>query len=522
MDFWQRYRAIDARDPRFDGQFFTAVRSTGIYCRPSCPARTPKAENVTFYETSAAAHEAGYRACKRCLPEAVPGTPAWNLRSDVAGRAMRLINDGAISRVGVEGLATRLGYSSRQLNRILIQELGAGPLSLARASRAQTARTLLVSTPMKLADVAFAAGFNSVRQFNDTISEVFALTPTALRATAAKPLGRQVKPAGATSLTLNLPFREPFDSGIFDFLAARAIPGIELAGPNNYARTLRLPRGDAAFTVAYDAGARGGALTLAVGALDLHDLPVLLSRVRRLFDLDADPVAVDEVLAADARIGPSVRDTPGIRVPGALDPQELLIRAMIGQQITVAAARTALTQLSDAATRLPEGHAGYVPGLDRLFPTAEEIACSGEAFLRGPQRRIDSVLAAAGAMARGDLDFDYGDDPQTLADKLLPLPGVGPWTVGYVAMRVIGDPDVFLANDAAVRNGLRNLRAAEGLPADFRNVSPWRSYATMHLWRAAASKRKGATSPPERSRATAEAPASQHRRRRHPPAGSPG
>ncbi|GAA4041234.1 Ada metal-binding domain-containing protein [Arthrobacter methylotrophus] len=524
MDFWQRYRAIDARDPRFDGQFFTAVRSTGIYCRPSCPARTPKAENVTFYETSAAAHDAGYRACKRCLPEAVPGTPAWNLRSDVAGRAMRLINDGAISRVGVEGLATRLGYSSRQLNRILSHELGAGPLSLARASRAQTARTLLVSTSMKLSDVAFAAGFNSVRQFNDTINEVFALTPTGLRATA-KPLDHQGKPGGATALTLNLPYRKPFDPGIFDFLAARAVPGIELAGGNgstySYARTLRLPRGNAAFTVEYDAGARGGALTLAVSSLDLHDLPVLLSRVRRLFDLDADTVAVDEALASDARIGPSVRETPGMRVPGAVDPQELLVRAMIGQQITVAAARTALTQLSGAGTRLPEGHAGHAPGLDRLFPTAGEIARSGRELLRGPQRRIDSVLAAAAAMASGELDFDYGDEPQTLADKLLPLPGVGPWTVGYVAMRVIGDPDVFLANDAAVRNGLKNLEAAEELPADFRNVSPWRSYATMHLWRAAASKRRNVTAPPERSMAMAAAQASQHRPRRQRPAGSP-
>jgi AraC family transcriptional regulator of adaptative response / DNA-3-methyladenine glycosylase II len=241
-----------------------------------------------------------------------------------------------------------------------------------------------------------------------------------------------------------------------------------------------------------------------------------------LFDLDADPVAVDEALASDARLCPSVRDTPGIRVPGAVDPQELLIRAMIGQQITVAAARTALSQLSDAGTRLPEGHPGHALGLDRLFPTAGEIARSGRELLKGPQRRIDSVLAAAAAMASGELDFDYGDDPQTLADKLLPLPGVGPWTVGYVAMRVIGDPDVFLANDAAVRNGLKNLAASEGLPTDFRNVSPWRSYATMHLWRAAASKRGSAIVSRERSMATGEAPASQHRPRRQRPAGSPG
>lgn len=477
MDFWQRYRAIDARDSRFDGQFFTAVRTTGIYCRPSCPARTPKASNVTFYETSAAAHDAGYRACKRCLPEAVPGTPAWNVRQDIAGRAMRLINDGVINRDGVEGLAARLGYSPRQLNRILTQELGAGPLSLARAGRAQTARTLLVSTPMKLADIAFAAGFNSVRQFNDTIAEVFGMTPTALRKTVRHPA-----PGGTTALALGLPYRPPFDPGIFSFLAVRAIPGIEEGTSTSYARTLRLPHGDARFRVEYDGGARGRPLTLTVGAVDLRDLPALLSRVRRLFDLDADPEAIDAVLAADSRLAPSVAQDPGMRMPGAVDPQELLVRAMVGQQITVAAARTALTQLSAA------GSPSSVPGdcLDRLFPTAAEIAAAGH-LLRGPRRRTESLLQAAAAMASGQLDFGYGDDLPGLTAALLPLPGVGPWTVGYVAMRVLGAPDIFLANDAAVRNGIRTLDNGEtALSPDFRETSPWRSYATMHLWRAAA------------------------------------
>jgi AraC family transcriptional regulator of adaptative response / DNA-3-methyladenine glycosylase II len=495
MDFWQRYRAIDARDPRFDGQFYTAVRTTGIYCRPSCPARTPKAGNVTFYETSAAAHDAGYRACKRCLPEAVPGTPAWNIRSDLAGRAMRLINDGVINRDGVEGLASRLGYSSRQLNRILSHELGAGPLSLARASRAQTARTLLVSTSMKVADIAFAAGFSSVRQFNETIAEVFAMTPSALRATA-----HHRAPASSTALTLNLPYREPFDPGVFDFLAVRAIPGIETGTSTSYARTLRLAHGDARFRVEYDAAVLGRPLVLTIGAVDLRDLSSLLSRVRRLLDLDADPVAIDGTLAADPRLAASVARTPGMRMPGAVDPQELLIRAMIGQQITVAAARTALVQLSEA------GSESTVPadGLHRLFPTAAQIAETGFELLRGPQRRIDSVRTAAAAMASGDLDFGYGDDLPGLESKLLPLAGVGPWTVGYVAMRVIGAPDVFLANDAAVRNGIRALLPTPSarpdggaavddaaldptvLTPDFREVSPWRSYATMHLWRAAA------------------------------------
>lgn len=495
MDFWQRYRAIDARDTRFDGQFFTAVSSTGIYCRPSCPARTPKAENVTFYETSAAAHEAGYRACKRCLPEAVPGTPAWNIRSDVAGRAMRLINDGVITREGVDGLAKRLGYSARQLNRILSNELGAGPLSLARASRAQTARTLLVSTDMLLADVAFASGFNSVRQFNDTIGEVYAMTPTAVRATAAKSSSRRGSGATApapAALTLNLPYREPFDPGIFDFLAVRAVPGIETAstsadGTRTYARTLRLPRGSASFSVTYNPSAPGRPLQLTAAVVDLHDLPALLSRTRRLFDLDADPQAIDDALAKDPRLTTSVAALPGVRVPGAVDPHELLVRAMIGQQITVAAARTALTQLAAAGSPVD----GAAPGLERLFPTAADLAEHGRELIRGPQRRIDSLVAAAGAMASGALDFGYGDDLESLGRKLLPMAGVGPWTVGYVAMRVLGAPDVFLSNDAAVRNGLKILPAATGLSSDFREVSPWRSYATMHLWRAAAAKTGG-------------------------------
>ena len=490
MDFWQRYRAIDARDTRFDGQFYTAVRTTGIYCRPSCPARTPKADNVTFYETSAAAHDAGYRACKRCLPEAVPGTPAWNVRSDIAGRAMRLINDGVINRDGVEGHAARLGYSSSQLNRILRHELGAGPLSLARASRAQTARTLLVSTAMKVSDIAFAAGFSSVRQFNETIGEVFAMTPSALRATAR----HHRSPAATTALTLNLPYREPFDPGVFDFLAVRAIPGIEEGTSTSYARTLRLMHGDARFRVDYDAGTAGRPLVLTIGAVDLRDLAALLSRVRRLLDLDADPVAIDAALEADSRLAAAVARTPGMRMPGAVDPQELLIRAMIGQQITVAAARTALVQLSAA------GSTSLVPddGLHRLFPTAAQIAGTGFELLRGPQRRIDAVRGAAAAMASGDLDFGYGDDVQGLEAKLLPLAGVGPWTVGYVAMRVIGAPDVFLANDAAVRNGIRSLaETPDGatLAPDFREVGPWRSYATMHLWRAAAAAQAAARKP---------------------------
>ena len=256
----------------------------------------------------------------------------------------------------------------------------------------------------------------------------------------------------------------------------------EADGTRSYGRTLRLPRSTASFFVVYNPSTPGKPLQLTATAVDLHDLPALLSRVRRLFDLDADPQAIDEALGMDPRLTSRIKTIPGIRVPGAVDPQELLIRAMIGQQITVAAARTALTQLSVVGS-LAEAPS---PGLERLFPTAAEIAEHGRELLRGPRRRIESVIAAAEAMATGALELGYGDDVAALERKLLPLPGVGPWTVGYVAMRVLGAPDVFLANDAAVRNGLRVLPPGAALSPDFGEVSPWRSYATMHLWRAAA------------------------------------
>jgi len=497
MDFWQRYRAIDTRDARFDGQFYTAVKSTGIYCRPSCPARTPRPENVEFFETSAAAHESGYRACKRCLPEAVPGTPAWNVRSDVAARAMRLINDGLVDDGGVPALAGRLGYSTRQLGRILSQELGAGPLALARAARAQTARQLLVSTRMGFSDVAFAAGFNSVRQFNETISTVFDRTPGQLRATA--PGGKNAAAGTGGTLTLRLPYREPFDPGIFRFLAARAIPGVEIADETSYERALALPHGVAHFRVTATGRSH---LELQIHSVDLKDLHRLITRVRRLFDLDSDPLAIDAALSADHRLAAQVAEVPGLRLPGALDPQEMLVRAMVGQQITVAAARTALAGLSECGdafeavapqpgTTTPLPHPAA--RITRLFPAPSSLAEHLPALLRGPARRTAALQAVTAAMATGELDFGFGDTPETLAATLLPQPGIGPWTVGYLSMRVLGSPDVFLAGDAAVRNGIRELGGDRGDPA-FTAVTPWRSYATMHLWHAAARPRATKTS----------------------------
>ena len=477
MTFDERYRAIDARDVRFDGQFVTAVRSTGIYCRPSCPARTPRPENVTFYPTSAAAHEAGYRACKRCLPEAAPGSPEWNVRGDVAARAMRLIADGVVEREGVPGLAARLGYSSRHLTRLLAAELGAGPLALARAHRAHTARMLLVGTDLPISDVAFSAGFASVRQFNDTVREVFGLAPGELRARRHRTGSTSAETPG--ELDLLLPYRAPFDAdGLFAWMRARALPGVEEAGERRFSRHLRLDGGPGWFELRLDENER---LHLRARLTRLADLAPLVARARRLFDLDADPQAVDAALAAHPALRPLVEATPGIRVPGAADPHEMLIRAMIGQQITVAAARTALTRLAEElGERTVDG------GI--LFPTVSAIADRGAVVLRGPAARSRAITDAAAALADGSLMLTAGDDGRTQREALLAMPGIGPWTADYVRMRVLGDPDVFLPGDVAARAGA----AGAGLPAEAApldawaaRTAPWRSYLTAHLWRAA-------------------------------------
>ncbi|MGH4016448.1 MAG: AlkA N-terminal domain-containing protein [Pseudonocardiaceae bacterium] len=492
LDHDRCYRAVSSRDSRFDGCFIVAVRTTGIYCRPSCPAVTPKPQNVTFLPTAAAAQLAGYRACRRCLPDAVPGSPEWNLRGDLVARAVRLIGDGVVEREGVPGLAARLGYSTRQLTRALTAELGAGPLALARAHRAHAARVLVETTTLPLADVAFAAGFASVRQFNDTVQAVYATTPSALRARAV----RRAPTPGA--LTLRLPFRAPMGgAGLLEFLATRAVAGVEYADADSYARTLRLPHGCGTATLR--AADSHWDATLRLG--DLRDLPVAVTRLRRLLDADADPCAVDEVLGADPGLAEAVAREPGIRVPGTVDGAETVLRAMLGQQVTVAAARTAAARLAAA---LGEPIEAGPDGLSRLFPTPAAVAEHAGEVLTGPRRRIEAVQAAAAALAAGDLVVDTGRDPEELRTALQAVPGIGPWTAGYVAMRVLGATDVLLDTDLALRRGAATL----GLPTDpdrlrrrARQWRPWRSYAGMHLWRAAATPRR--SNPPRRSEQTA-------------------
>ena len=484
LDTERCYRAVASRDPRFDGVFITAVRTTGIYCRPSCPATTPRRRNVEFFATAGAAQQHGYRACRRCRPDAVPGSPEWNSRSDLAARAMRLIADGVVERAGVAGLAARLGYSERHLTRLVTAELGAGPLALARAHRAHTARLLIETTPMSMSDIAFAAGFASVRQFNDTVREVYAVTPTVLRRESS---GRGPAPVAGT-LALRLPHREPFDAaGLLAHFAGRALEGVESVVDGTYRRTLRLPHGPASVTVHLDGGTRGYVHT-ELRLTEPRDLGPAVARLRRLLDLDADPQAVDELLGADPALSGAVAAVPGIRLPGAVDGLEITVRALLGQQISVAAARTTGARLVTAVgDPLPADLAGDGPAL--LFPTAERLAAEVARTIGGPARRAATLEGVATAVADGALVLDAGCDAAELRAALTALPGVGPWTAGYVAMRLLGDPDEPLVSDLAVRRGA----AALGLPSDADGLArhaarwrPWRSYAATHLWRASA------------------------------------
>lgn len=476
-DFERCYRAVQSKDARFDGWFVTAVLTTGIYCRPSCPARPPFARNVRFYPTAAAAQRAGFRACKRCRPDASPGSPEWNVRGDVVARTMRLIADGTVDREGVGGLVAHLGYTTRQLERLLQAEVGAGPLALARAQRAQTARVLIETTDLPFGDVAFAAGFSSIRQFNDTVRLVFESTPTALRRRAAVRSGPGVTSPGA--VCLRLPVRTPFAyEGVFGHLAAGTVPGCEEVRDGAYRRSLRLPFGSAVV-----------ALTPAVDHVrcllmldDFRDLTTAIARCRRLLDLDADPEAVDDALAGDPELASVIAKAPGQRIPRTVDEAELAVRAVLGQQVSTKAARTHAGRLVAAYGQPisdPEGT------LTHAFPSTEQLADIDPAHLAVPKARQRTLSALVGGLADGTIVLDTGTDWESARSRLLALPGLGPWTAEVIAMRGLGDPDAFPASDL----GLRLAAGQLGLPADGRALAahsvrwrPWRSYATQYLW----------------------------------------
>ncbi|MFN8074929.1 MAG: Ada metal-binding domain-containing protein [Kineosporiaceae bacterium] len=484
--------ALRSRDARFDGQFVTAVTSTGIYCRPSCPARTPLPENVRFLPTAAAAQQEGFRACKRCLPDAVPGSPQWDVRADLTARAMRMIGDGVVDREGVDGLARGLGYSVRQVQRHLRAELGAGPLALARARRAQTARTLLGSTSMTGADIAFAAGFASVRQFNDTVREVYGVAAGQLRAQARR--GRQTAgevhaggPGTAAPLAgvdLRLPFRPPLvPDNLFGHLAATAVPGVEEWRDGALRVAIRLPHGHAIAALRPPVGGAGGEAWVPCRLLlrDLRDLSAAISRCRRLLDLDADPLAVDAHLADDPVLAPLVAAAPGRRVPRSTCAADLAVRAVLGQQVSTAAAATHAGRLAAAHGEPivdPEG------GLTRLFPTPAALAGVDPTTLALPRSRAATLLALAAELADG-LDLGVGCDREEARRALAALPGVGPWTVEVVAMRGLGDPDAFCGGDLGVRAAARALGLPDSpaaLAARSARWRPWRAYAVQHLW----------------------------------------
>jgi len=480
-----RYLAVRSRDARFDGWFFVGVTSTGIYCRPSCPSPPARPTRVCLFPTAAAAQRAGFRACKRCMPDATPGSPEWDRRADVVGRAMRLIADGVVDRDGVPGLAGRLGYSERHLNRLLIAEVGAGPLALARAQRAQTARILLETTGLRAAEIAFAAGFSSVRQFNETIKEVFALAPMALRARSTARGGpSNALSAAPGTIALRLAYRPPFQAAqLFGFLAARAIPGVEEGDSERYRRTLLLPHGTGIAEVGVDTGTRGR-LRCLLALDDVRDLTAAVRRLRRLLDLDADPVAVVDCLGGDPVLGRSVIAMPGLRTPGHVDGDELALRAVLGQQVSVAGARTVAGRLAVEHGRKLTDSSG---SLTCLFPNAAVIAALKPENLSMPARRARTVIRLASALASGDVILDAGADRDAVAERLLAIDGIGPWTVGYIRLRALGDPDAFLPSDLGVRRALE----ARGLPGDPRSAAsmaeawrPWRSYALQYLWSA--------------------------------------
>ena len=477
LDDEQCYRAAQSRDSRFDGVFITAVKTTGIYCRPSCPAMTPKRRNVEFFVTAAAAQQHGYRACKRCRPDASPGSPEWNVRADVVGRAMRLIADGLVDREGVGGLASRLNYSERQINRLLTTELGAGPLALARAQRAQTARTLIETTSMPITQIAFASGFASVRQFNDTIREVYASSPTELRGTRTDTLA-------AGTLSLRLAYRAPFHSeSIFGFLGDRAVPGIETWDGATYRRSMRLNHGNAVIAISPGATAPGPNAVMCTLHLDhVADAQAAVQRCRRMFDLDADPNTVEAHFGDDPILAPLVRKRPGLRSPGHPDGLELLTRAVLGQQVSVKGARTLAARL---VASMGEPLATPIDGVTHVFPSAATIATASPTDFAMPTARGRALINACERLAAGDIVIDAGSDRDEISRQLESLPGIGPWTARYIALRSLGDPDVFLPTDIGVRNALRSMgvdstpKAAEHLAERWR---PWRSYALHHLW----------------------------------------
>lgn len=470
------YRAICSRDARFDGRIFVAVTTTGIYCRPICPAPTPHAQHVRFYPCAAAAEAAGFRACRRCHPEASPGSPEWNLRADLVARALRLIADGVIDSEGVAGLANRLAVSERHLHRELVAEVGVGPLALARTRRAQTARLLIDQTNLSLTTIAFTAGFASIRQFNETMQAAFGCPPSAFRRRALPD-----ERGSEGKLTLRLQYRPPLDCDtLLAYLEKRAIPGVEEVVGKRYRRTVVLPHSRG--VIELEPAEKAHAFLLRLQLSDLSDLSMLVQRCRQFFDLDAVPAAIADVLGSDPFLAPLVAARPGLRIPGTVDGFELAVRAILGQQVSVVGART----LAGRLVRKLGTSLEHVQGtLTHFFASPQAVAQGDLQGLGLTKGRITALQALGHAVAQEGLELDRNADREQTITRLLQLPGVGPWTASYVAMRALGDPDAFPLADL----GLQRAFEQQGAAADRRSIGrraeawrPWRAYATHYLW----------------------------------------
>ena len=459
LDHQQCYDAMRSRDARFDGRFWVAVRTTGVYCRPICPSRTPLARNVDFFAHPAAAEDAGFRPCRRCRPETAPGSAAWSGNAAVVDRALRLIDEGALDEAPVDDLAARLHVGGRHLCRLFVDHLGATPDAVARSRRAHLAKRLLLETDLRVADVAFAAGFGSVRQCNDVVKATFRATPTELRRDRGRASG------GPGPLAIRLAVHRPFDgSALLGWFSARAVAGLEEVSTTSYRRRVRL--GEAVGGIEVEPCADHVRLTVDLPAGT--SLGSVVGGVRRLFDLGADPVAVDDHFGSDPLLGPLVALRPGIRVPSCWTGFEAAVRAVIGQQISVAAARTILG-------RIVAAH-----GEDGAFPSAEALADAPLEGLGIIGRRAATIREVASRVAAGELALDGTLDHDTLVASLVAIPGIGPWTASYVALRS-GEPDAFPAGDLHLRRvlGAGSEREADAAAERWR---PWRSYAAMHLW----------------------------------------
>ena len=480
MDRTACYRAISTRDARFDGRLFVGVKTTGIYCRPICPARTPKFENVSFYPSAAAAQEAGFRPCLRCRPETSPDLAFWRGTTNTVSRALALIEAGGLDEADVEGLANRLGVGARQLRRLFRQHVGASPVAVAQTRRVLFAKQLIHETRLPMAEVALAAGFNSVRRFNEIFLQLFGRSPARLRRIRDKTR----REAGA--LSVRLAYRPPYDwDAMLSFLAARAIPGVEMVAGNTYRRSIAIGGQCGVISVAPSDRNR---VNVAIRFPDMAALSRIIARVRRVFDLAADPDAIGAHLALDPALAPLVAARPGLRVPGAWDGFELAVRAIFGQQITVPAATKLLGKLVEAhGARLPAAITES-EGLSHVFPSPASLAKADLSVLGMPNSRSMAVTSLAQAIAADPATFSRGASLEDAIAKLRTLPGVGEWTAQYIAMRELREPDAFPAADIGLLRAMADADGRRPSPAELllraERWRPWRAYAALHLWAA--------------------------------------